>query len=388
MQGIQNAKVAVKRACPRDGKHYFFGYYDLQAFDSTGKFHLCHQTSFRNRLPEPDDRAVLGLADLNSGRFEPLAETSAFNFQQGALLQWHPTNGNEICYNIRQGSGFAGVVENLSSGRKRLVERAPACISADGKLGLGINFSRLFDFRPGYGYSGVADPYANEAAPKEDGIFRIDMETGESRLLISYAELAGLFGLEKNEKVVINHITFAPKGHRFMFLLRTFPRAGKSWGTLLGAMDADGGGFCKLSGRTMISHYHWRDEKTLLMYAELSSGRGLLLVDGETGENTRQPAQWIKSDIHCLYSPDRKYILGDGYPDTNGYRPLYWMKADTGEGGVLLEARSQMFMDGHNAVDSRCDLHARWNRTGTAISFDSTHESETGLYWAEIDGVL
>lgn len=48
MQGIQNAKVAVKRACPRDGKHYFFGYYDLQAFDSTGKFHLCHQTSFRN----------------------------------------------------------------------------------------------------------------------------------------------------------------------------------------------------------------------------------------------------------------------------------------------------------------------------------------------------
>ena len=28
-------------------------------------------------------------------------------------------------------------------------------------------------------------------------------------------------------------------------------------------------------------------------------------------------------DIHCLCSPDRRYILVDGYPDDEGYRPLF-----------------------------------------------------------------
>ena len=33
-----------------------------------------------------------------------------------------------------------------------------------------------------------------------------------------------------------------------------------------------------------------------------------------------------------------------------------------------------------SCVDIRCDLHPRWNRTGTAFSFDSTHEGFRGIY--------
>ena len=37
---------------PDDGYHYFFGYYDLQPFDSTERFHLMHRVPFMDRLPE------------------------------------------------------------------------------------------------------------------------------------------------------------------------------------------------------------------------------------------------------------------------------------------------------------------------------------------------
>lgn len=48
----------------------------------------------------------------------------------------------------------------LSTGKKRY---APACanISRDGRRGLRVNFCRIYDFRPGYGYCNTRDPYAD-----------------------------------------------------------------------------------------------------------------------------------------------------------------------------------------------------------------------------------
>ena len=57
-----------------DGYHYFFGYYDLQPFDSTGKYHLCNRVKFMDRLPEPDDVCELGMIDLETNEFIKLSQ--------------------------------------------------------------------------------------------------------------------------------------------------------------------------------------------------------------------------------------------------------------------------------------------------------------------------
>ena len=63
-------------------------------------------------------------------------------------------------------------------------------VSPDGRWAVAPDFRRLGDMRPGYGYNGIPDPYADQLAPQEAGIWRIDLETGSSRLLLSFAQIA------------------------------------------------------------------------------------------------------------------------------------------------------------------------------------------------------
>ena len=191
---------------PDDDAHYFFGYYDLRA--SQGSRHLCHRVQFMDRLPVAEDVAELGY--LEDGEFIPFATTTAWNFQQGALLQYHPTKKDTVYYNVYEDGKFSTVTHNYATGEKRYTDRPVACISPDGKWGMAVNFGRIYDFRPGYGYAAAKDPYADVNIPAQDGIFLTDMETGKSKMLVNYEVLAKAAGFTENQKVLVNHITFNP----------------------------------------------------------------------------------------------------------------------------------------------------------------------------------
>ena len=209
---------------PNDGAHYFFAYYDMRATGLTGK-HLCHRVQFMDRLPNADDICELGY--LDGGSFVQFAETTAWNFQQGAMLQYHPTKENTVYYNICKDGRFMTVTHNFVTGEKTYADRATACVSPDGKWGLGINFGRIFAFRPGYGYAGFEDKNASVNAPADDGVFLVDMQTGESKQIVAYDRLAPIAGFAPDQKILINHITFNTNGTRIVFLVRNF-RDGKS----------------------------------------------------------------------------------------------------------------------------------------------------------------
>ncbi len=62
-------------------------------------------------------------------------------------------------------------------------------VAADGSAWLGLNYGRLARLRLVTGYPGALDWSKNSVAPKNDGIFIIDIKTGEKRLLVSYYQL-------------------------------------------------------------------------------------------------------------------------------------------------------------------------------------------------------
>ena len=379
-----DAKYNIKKISPNDGYNYFYGYYDLNPYHENGKYHLANRVSFNDRLPKKDDICELGYIDLETGEFTKFAETTAWNFQQGALLTYNTTNYDEVYYNVRGGQyDYMTCIHNLKTGEKRYTERACANIAPNGKYGLSLNFSRIYDFRPGYGYAGVKDKWYDVAQPDDDGIFLVDMETGKSKLIISAAQILKEFPNEvfPNEKFVVNHITFNTSSDRFLFLFRNFmtencPR----WSTSLYTADLEGNMY-ELLHNTVVSHYHWKNPREVLFAASVANNEfGIYLLEDLTKNYTKLESPYFHKDIHCLYSPNQKYFIGDGYPDKEEQcRSIYIYNCETGESDIILKDFSYDF--GNTGL--RCDLHNRWNTKGDKISFDSTRNKIREIY--EID---
>lgn len=357
---------------PQDGYHYFFGYYDMRATGASGR-HLCHRVSFWDRLPTSEDVCEVGY--LENGEFFKIGETTAWNFQQGAMLQYHPTRENTVYYNVCENGRFLTVTHNFVTGEKKYADRAVACVSPDGKYGLAVNFGRIYAFRPGYGYAGFADQNADVNAPADDGVFLVDMETGTSRLLLSYAEIAPMSGFDASvAKLLVNHITFNTASDRFVMLVRNFRTEEAPWwltSMMVGDLE---GGVRTVLPMTYVSHYDWTGADTILAHCTVAGEKkGMYEINVDTGAWTEYDMPYFygdyNPDIHCNLSPDGQIIIGDGYP-IDGYRYLIAYSLRTGKSRELLRVKTETPRD---VVDIRCDLHARFVWNGSHISFDTVH---------------
>ncbi|MBO5358620.1 MAG: hypothetical protein J6A78_04790 [Clostridia bacterium] len=380
-RAIEENGINAKVITPNDDGHYFFGYYDLQPFDSTGRYHLCHKAPFEDRLPTENDICELGAIDLQTGEFIKYAETNAWNFQQGTLLQWFKDD-DHIIYNVRDSGAYKTCIKNIRTGETRLLPMAFANLSADCTKALCINFSRIYDFRAGYGYAGIVDPYINDKAPKEDGVFLMDTETGEVKQILDYVKLRDAYFNDtySNGKLLVNHINFNPSANRFAMLFRNFrtPEA-PMWRTQLLTADLDGNIF-ELSTWGFHSHYHWKNDDQLLIFSAFDINNrqdGLWLFTDKTDKAEKLPEPNPKKDIHCFYSPNRRYIMGDGYPDADGYRWLHFIDTKTNTDTILGKYLS--YINTEKDMDYRCDLHARFDPSGRYVSFDSIHTGKRSI---------
>ena len=117
---IANVPMEHRILTPEDGAQYFFGYYDMRADDGTGR-HLCHRVSFADRVPAETDVAELGY--LQDRRFFPFAITTAWNFQQGAMLEYHPSEKNTVFFNTVKDGALATAILNFETGAGRCAGR-------------------------------------------------------------------------------------------------------------------------------------------------------------------------------------------------------------------------------------------------------------------------
>lgn len=376
--------LPVQRISP-EGEHFFFGYYDLQPFNADESLHLAHRSSFRNRLQFKEDAVDVGFLEMATGKFHLLDTTYAWNFQQGAMLQWNPqATDREVIFNTLLDGQQRGVVMDIYSGKKRYLDRPVANVSRDGKYALSINMSRLYNFRPGYGYAFPEDPfyYKNHAA--DDGVFLMDMDTGKSKLVLSLQqiwEFSGSF-FSKDEKMIINHITFNPDASRFVALVRNFPASGQRHMTALITANRDGSDLFLLSDYGVQSHYYWMNNRDIIFYndgKELPYQKGwcnnYILTD-KTHEGKILADGFWYYDNHMSFSPDGKLMITDSYPDSHQMQPLqlYHVEKD------VCANIGRFYSMPSSVTDVRCDLHPRWSRTGKSITFDSTHESFRGIY--------
>ena len=364
----------VKIITPEDEYHYFFAYYDMRATGKGGinQHHLCHRVKFMDRLPTANDVCEVGY--LKDRCFYKIGETTAWNFQQGAMLQYHPYKEDTVYYNVCEEGKFSTVTHNFATGEKTYTDMATACVSPDGRFGLSVNFGRIFAFRPGYGYAGFVDKGSEILAPDTDGVFLTDMESGKSKLLISYADMLKESGFSNDDKILVNHITFNTNSQRYVMLVRNFYEPDKMWTTSMMIGDLAGGVKTVLKN-TYVSHYYWISENEIMAHCSAETEKKSLYVINVDTLAYREIKSYYfdfpQPDIHCTMTPDGKYVIGDGYP-IDEYRHLLAINLVTGESEAILKAKTVIPECG----DIRCDLHARYVFDGKFVSFDTTHNGK------------
>lgn len=393
------------------GGDYFFGYYDLTPQNDRGDKYLCHKVGFIDRIQKRGDKAVLGWIDPsrpsdNPNDFHPIAETSAWNFQQGAMLQWHPGRSDDtVIYNHEAREGYRGTVHNIETGEKRFLEQPVANVSPCGAKAVSINFARMYTFRPGYGYAGIDDPWFGVNQPGDDGIYRVDLATGKAPLILSLKEIwdrtrSRTRPDESHPKILVNHITWNTDGTRFLFLLRYIGSNGKGWKTAVMVSDETGRDLDVLIPFGFASHYWWVSPEEVMFYSmgnEQGSEHGFYLFNVKEKTCSLLNRDVFRQDVHMSLYPGSRWILNDTYPTGDssllnaarssereeGYRQLFLYHMDRAEVKTL----GRFFSPAHLTGDFRCDLHPRWSRDGSYVTFDSLHEGFRGIYRVDWPGV-
>lgn len=385
-------RVEVRRISPA-GVHAFYGYYDSLARNRDGK-HLYVTVSTIDRLPSESDRAEIWISDGLENWL--LSSTDTWCFQQGCMLQFRPGHEYEIVYNRFEPRDckYVAVIHNLKDGSERLLPLPITAVSSCGNVALSINFSRLYDYRPGYGYCNVKDAFASDLHPANDGLYIVDMDDGEFTLVLSY-ERIWLTLLKSsdcsNRKLVLNHVAFSPDGSRILILLRVF-NEDPPWPTFTLLYDLKTDHISKIFG--FGSHYNWRDSQVLavtgcdVMKREHVHEITLHEIDTYSGLRREVDPDFFVGDGHCSYSPDRRFMLYDSYSKKSfPYQRLlvYDLLEKRGICLGYFHANEDLYS---NNVDCRCDLHPRWSSDGKWITFDSIHEGFRGVYEVSFEDVV
>ena len=126
-------------------EHLFASYFGINSFSADEKYVTVLETPIKYRLPTENDPAVLGLVDLDTKAFIPLAETRAWNFQQGCMAHWLGTDPNSrIIYNDYVDGKYVSIIMDVKTKEKIRSIPYPVCaVSPNGKEAVSINFSRL-----------------------------------------------------------------------------------------------------------------------------------------------------------------------------------------------------------------------------------------------------
>ena len=380
------ANVPV-RAITSGPEAHWFAYYDKHQFDPTNRYVLGNVVTFEDRTPEAGDVIQLGMVDIQDGdTWIPLAETSAWCWQQGCMLQWLPGSDTEIIYNVRTETGYASVIQDVFTGEKRTLPHPIYTVSGDGRFAVSLNFARVGQTRPGYGYNGFPDPFEDELHPENDGIYFIDIASGESKRIISLGDIAKIAPDDTTEKGKhwFNHLLFNQDGSRFIFLHRWHKDPGPGWYTRGFTARPDGTGIHFFGKHGMVSHFIWRDPKHILAWSTEPAGNFFHLYEDETGNVEAIGAGVLKVDGHCTYSPDGQWVITDTYPDKERMQNLMLYRPSDGK----LVNLGRFYQERPSNNEWRCDLHPRWSRDGRYVCIDSKHTGQRQMYLLDVGSIV
>lgn len=379
-------------------KHHFFGYIghcQTIPWNSTGQYILGMEIENITRLPKPEEAANIFIIDTRNNKIIYLDKTHAWNPQQGTMFYWSPmAPETQFLFNDRDletGKVFT-VIYDIKE-RKRVKEYrfddtpiGNSGVAIDGSAWLGVNFGRMARLRLVTGYPEAFDFSANEIAPDNDGIFIIDMKTGNKKLLVSFEQIESKI---KETKPDLNHtglfinLTLWNRNSEIIYF---FARAG--WDGHGGdrvnvpfTIKADGTGLTAHSIH-IGGHPEWDTGNVIFGSAEDEKGEMRQVrydvVRQEIIEYMGNPKIFPEPEGDIALSPDANWFV-NGYESHEKKMNFYTVLRRVDGAYALSPGISNGGFTNRGPYGSnvRIDAAPRWNRTNDAILVPGIDENET-----------
>ncbi|MEZ6146604.1 MAG: hypothetical protein R3B91_14540 [Planctomycetaceae bacterium] len=185
-------------------------------------------------MPLVGEAAEVVLIDTHRNNLVTVVDrTRAWNFQQGTMFYWNPEQAEtQFFFNDRDpetNQVFAvlyDIVEPLRVREYRFADTpiGNSGVAQNGGHFLGINYGRLSRLRPVTGYPGAFDWTDGEVAPGDDGVFKVDVSTGEKQLLVSFRQVYDILKPTSphidTQPLFINHTLWNRDDDRIYFYVR------------------------------------------------------------------------------------------------------------------------------------------------------------------------
>ncbi len=386
-------------------------YYDSSPFSPSGRYFAVTRLPFEDRQPKPGDVAEIVVVDLETGESRTVAETRGWDVQLGAQLQWG-ADDRTLLYNDVETRDWMpyGVRHDLQTGETRRLGGTVYSVSADGRWAASPCLRRMAVTQRGYGVVVPKDHIPdNRGASADDGIWITDLQGGNSRLLVSLAQIveqagAALPVARRRGDFFGFHVKWNPQGTRLMLALRWLPRSLLPWKRKrrYGAkhvitMTADGSNV-----RVAVSAERWArgghhpnwcpDGEHVLMNLN-TQGDGLrfarLALDGSTCE-TLVPG--VPGSGHPTLHPDGIHLLTDAYVNEplafgDGTAPIRLVDLRNGVETQLVRIGIRPLAERATGA-LRVDPHPAWDRSHTRIAFNACPDGRRRVYVADLREVL
>ena len=236
--GASQAQLSYEvRQLTSGPSHHFYGYIGHAGnspYSADGRYLVALRTTFQDRMPGPQDAAEIVLLDAQKNYTETkIDETRGWNPQQGAMIYWNPEQpSRQFFFNDRDpktGKVFTAIYDVVD--RKRVREYrfdtqpvANGGVKQDGGMFAAINYARMARLRPVTGYPGTWDWTGDVLHPSDDGLFVVDVKTGERKLIVTFKQMRDMLAARHpqidKKPLFLNHTLWNREGDRIFFFVR------------------------------------------------------------------------------------------------------------------------------------------------------------------------
>jgi hypothetical protein len=398
--------------------HHFFGYYNKSNFDRNDERLLAQRVDRFTGDITGQETACVGYFDLLADdRFHEVGQTTAWNWQMGSQLQWVGNTG-KIIFNARRKDSaadtpypdFCSRIVDVESGQARELPLPVYVLAPAGDYALCVNYSRFMVTHKTIGYPATQSEPELDLAPATDGIYRMDIASGNYHLILSLADLRAFQPRPSMDRAIhwVTHLEANPSGTRFLFIHRWTERVEDETCFLhrLFTINGDGsdlrllecsdhplpqleesfdpdavGTFDYEKSEYQISHPMWKSDDKIIVWGPHDGSIHYHLYDDNSKEVEVIGPGILTENGHMTYSRDGRWILSDTYPDkASNERILFLYDTRKSERFDLGSFHTPPDLGKHN----RCDLHPRWSHLEKSICIDSVHEGTRQMYLLDV----